>query len=218
MNPTEWEKQIEAVFTKRDGAWTYSIERACIFGALVILMASAPVAALVPNSWLQVDLLAAIDNWARGVWPKLHHDAGVLDAASPMRGVRYSLFLLYCVGVMIIVLAVTVPASWRSIKISSERLTYPQSSALWKIPIALLVLIFWNVFETGFFGSKTSVSRGITAGWALWFWTALLWGAFSMTLGATMIVAAKIWTHGRPEGSYEYLQRMPREQRSNDVK
>lgn len=211
MNPTEWEKRVEAVFTKRDGERTYFLERACILGAVFILMASAPLAALVPDSWLQVDSLAALDHWARGIWPKLNHDAGVLDAASPVRGMRYSLFVLYCISIMAVVLLVTVPMAWRSIKSSSERLTYPQSSALWKIPVALLFLIYWNVIETGFFGSTTSVGRGITLTWSLWLWTALVWGASAMTLGGAMVVLAKIWTHGRPENSYEYMQRMPRE-------
>ena len=82
-----------------------------------------------------------------------------------------------------------------------------------KIPVALLFLTFWNVVETGLLTSNASMARAITNGSILWFWTALVWGAFSMTLGAAVIVLAKLWTHGQPENSYEYLQRIPREHR-----
>lgn len=176
-------------------------------------MVSAPFAAMVPDSWLQLDAVAAIDRWGRGIWPKLYHDAGALDAANPMRGVRYVLFLLYCVTVTIAVLVITFPITWQAIGRSSERLTYPQSGALWKVPLGLLFLLFWNIFETGFFTSDTSVSRAIAGSSVLWFWTALLWGAFGMTWGMAGILVAKMWTHGPPENSYEYKQRMLNELR-----
>ncbi len=179
LNPGELEKRAETVFAERDGEWTYLIERICVFGTILVLMVSAPFAAIVPDNWLQLDVLVGIDRWGREAWPKLYHDAGVLDGTSVVRGVRYALFVLYCVGVAIAVLSVTIPITWQAISRSSERLTYPQSRSLWKVPLGLLLLLLWNGFETGLlFGSDTSVSRAIIGGYGLWLWTALTWGVF----------------------------------------
>lgn len=207
MNSTPSKIEDEAIFSRRDGERTYLIEMLCIFGVISILMVSALVFAIMPNNLLESDSIAAIDHWARSNWPKLDHDAKVLDASTPGRGARYSVFLVYCAGVMIVFLGTTLPITWWAITKSSERLSYPQSSALWKIPIGLLVLLLWNVFETFSFGSNTSVSRAIIGSSTLWFWTALLWGAFGMTWGGVGIVVAKLWIHGLPENKYEYEQR-----------
>jgi len=213
LNPTEWDKEVEAVFTQRDGDRTFLIERIFVFGVISVLMGSALVVWAIPDIWFGSGILAADDQWFRGIWPKLARDAAVLDTASPLRGTKYALFVAYCVGVTFAVVTLMLPIVWRAIGKSSQRLTYPQSRALWIIPLALLFLIYWNGFETGFFGSDTSVARAITRGSVLWFWTALLWGASAMALAATAIVVAKLWTHGLPENNYEYYQRRGRELR-----
>jgi hypothetical protein len=202
-------KSAEGVFTRRDGEHTYFIEAVCLFGPICILMISALVYALIPNSWLEVDALIALGDWGRSVWPKLDYDAEMLDVSG--RGMAFTLYVLYCAGVLILHFSLMLPITWWAIGKSSERLTYPQTSAFWAIPLALLILVFWNVFERGFFGSSTSASRALTGGSVLWFWTALVWGGLAMFLGGAIVVIAKLWTHGRPEDRDEYERRISRE-------
>lgn len=124
-----------------------------------------------------------------------------------MRGTKYALFVVSCGVVMMVFLIIMMPLMWRAIRQSSERLSYHQSTALWKVPVCLVFLVYWIFFETLLFDGGTSLGRAITGSGILWFWTALVWGSFAMSLGAVVILLAKLRAHGVPENSYEYNQR-----------
>ncbi len=130
----------EAVFTRRDGERTHAIVQASQFGCIVILMASALAITIIPESWIQSDMLMGITDALRGGWPKLDHDVAQLQAEDPARGQKYAVFAAYCAAVTLIFSIVAAPTVWRAIGRSSVRLTFPQSGALWKIPVALAVL------------------------------------------------------------------------------
>lgn len=202
------DKWPEAVFTRRDGERTHAIEQASLFGCIVILMASALVVAFVPGSWIQSDMLMGVTDALRGAWPKLDHDVAQLQAEDPARGQKYAVFAAYCAVVTFLFSIVAVPVTWWAIGRSSVRLTYPQSRALWKIPVALAVLVLWMFFETISFDGDTGMGRTLTRSGGLWFWTALLWGGLAMLWGGAVIVAAKLWRHGMPETADEYDQRI----------
>lgn len=202
------DKWPEAVFTRRDGELTHAIEQAGMFGCLVILMVSALAAAVIPARWLQSDMLTGITDALRAAWPKLDHDVAQLRAEDPARGQKYAVFAAYCGVVTLLFSAAAAPLTWWAIGRSSVRLTYPQSRALWAIPIALAVLVIWIFFETISFDGDTGKGRALTRSGVLWFWTALQWGALAMFWGGAVIVAAKLWRHGMPETPDEYDQRM----------
>jgi len=184
-----------------------------VFGPLLVLVVSGFLIATIPDTWFASNTAAAIDHWARLFWPKLDHDATVLDARAPLRGAKYVTFVLYCASIIVANLLVVFPITWRAINKSSKRLTYLQSSALWRVSIGMLLLGFFAVLDTEVIGSDTSMGRVIANSSFLWFWTALLWGALSMTLGAIAILVAKLWKHGRPESNEDYHRRRTRDLR-----
>lgn len=137
------------MFTRQDGDRTFVIERACCFGVFFVLMASALFVAVMPLSLFQTNLFATIDQWGRSIWPKLRYDTGMLDMLGPPLGTKFALFELYCAGVSTAFLAIMLPVTWCAILRSSQRLTYPQSSAFWKVPIALIVVIYFAFLKRG---------------------------------------------------------------------
>lgn len=205
-----------ALLAPEDNLHAQGLARSYFYASVIVIMCSAVVFALVPNSWFESDILASSSKWAREIWPKLDHDATVLDARANLRGTKHIVFVIYCGFVMLTGSAIALPLIARSILMrASRRLTYPESGVWWKALLCVLVLVYFNVFETSLVGSSQRLGRSVTDSWFLWFWTALLWWALFIAAGTAIVFAIRLCRYGFPESKEDYLWRKNREEKQS---
>jgi hypothetical protein len=189
-----------ALLVPAEDQHTYLMAKRYFYGSVLFIMCSAALFAVLPNTWFTSEMLTALGRWGRLIWPKLDHDATILDVEMPARGIKYVIFVLYCASIMavgtIVMLPIIVRGLWSG---APRRLTYVESGVWWKALFGISVLVFFTVFDTALIGSDTRLGRSVTNAWGLWFWTALLWWMLFMALGTLIVFAVRRWKYGIAE-------------------
>jgi hypothetical protein len=173
--------------------------------------------AALPNLWFVGDLFTALDHFGRSAWPKLAHDAAILDERVPLRGTKYVILMQCCLGMTIVACVAVLPVNWRLISLPSNWVSYPVAKGLGRaFLIGILFLGFVVFFDPLLIGSDARKARGITNSFLLWFWMPLLWWCLAMVVSLATVIAAQIWKHGWPESEEEYRARKGRGQKIRD--
>jgi hypothetical protein len=191
----------EAVLlVSQDDKRTLAIANGYFYGSLIFIMCSAVLFAALPSAWFTAGMLDTLGREVRLFWPKLDHEAAVLNAIAPGRGSKYSIFILYCISTLAAGTILTLPIILRSMLSGGfGRLTSGEASAWWRAPVVLLFFVVLAILEAGFLGGDTKVGQAIAEGWGLWFWGAFLWWMLFGAFGTWIVFVVRRLKFGPAE-------------------
>lgn len=204
-----------ALLVPQDDARTYALAKGYFYGSLVFIMCSAALFAVLPNVWFASEMCDALSREARLVWPKLDHDVPILEAVASGRGIKYSIFVLYCACILMAGTVIKLPTIIHGLlRGGDQRLAHSEAQVWWKALAGIVILAYFTLFDTGLVGSPLKLGHTVTLSWGVWFWTALLWWMQFMAFGTLVVFTARRLRFG-PAGE-EWEERFKSRQAQSD--